>query len=202
MKGNNMTDIRVRRVVHCPNAQAADYLAAFVADHQRGDVATLCLLKSTGNLPPTYSVTWSPKGGGWSAEFAGALAVVKSRGEDCFGLILSGHCKLRGAVGATRDATYGRPTARVSACNVLRVITNYIENARAHNEAALAGHRLLTYLSVTSSQRRIDALSELRRPSGVVPLEVGRPDLAAPSVRCVPVSSNRAIRACRKEDLP
>jgi hypothetical protein len=195
MNGNNMADIRERRVVHCPNPQASDYLAAFVADHQRGDdkarmpltersaVVTLCPLRSTGNLPPTYSVTWSPKGGGRSADFAGALAVVKSRGQDCFGLILSGHCILRTAVGATRNATYRRRSARVSARNVLRVITNYIENARAHNEAALAGHKPLTYLSVTSSQRRVDALSEFQRPSGVLPLEVRRPHLAPPSVR-------------------
>ena len=179
-KTNSMTDISERRIVHCPNPQASEYLAAFVADHphsagracdpltERPSVMAMYPLKSTGDLHPTYSVTWSPRGGGRSAKFTGALAVVKSAGRDCFGLILSGHCTLRGAVGVTCDATSGRRMARVSARNVLRIITNYIENARAHNEAALAGHNPLTYLSVTSSQRRIDALSGLRHSSDVV----------------------------------
>lgn len=212
MNGDTMTDIRERRVVHCPDLQASDYLAAFVADHQRSDgrvrmalsecsaVATLGPLKSTGKLHPKYSVTWSPKGGGPSAEFAGALAVVKSSGEDCFGLILSGQCKLRDAVGAMCNATHGRRIARLSARNVLRVITNYIENARAHNEAALAGHKRLTYLSVTKSQRRVDAVSNLQRASDVVPDEVGRRHLAAPSAGCTPSSSIERFRA-RKKDL-
>jgi hypothetical protein len=63
-----MTDISERRVFHCPSPQASDYLAAFVADHQRGDrrarmplierpvVVRLCPLKSIGDLHPTYSV--------------------------------------------------------------------------------------------------------------------------------------------------
>jgi hypothetical protein len=176
LKDNNMIDISERRIVHCPNPQASDYLAAFVADHQPGagrvcDPLTDCTnvvasypLKSAGNHYPTYSLTWSPEGGGRSAAFV----VVKSAGKDCFGLTLSGHCTLRGAVGATCDAASGRRIVRVSVRNVLRMITNYIENARAHNEAALAGHRPMTYLSVTSSQRRVDAVSDLRRSSDAV----------------------------------
>ena len=187
LKDENMTDISERRIVHCPNPQALEYLAAFVADHQNGagracdplterpSVMALCLLKPSGDLHPTYSVTWSPGGGGRSAKFIGALAVVKSAGTDCFGLILSGHCAPPGAVGATRDATSGRRIARVSARNVLRIITDYIENARAHNEAALAGHSPLTYLSVTTSQRRIDALSDLRPSSDVCVAESSGP---------------------------
>ena len=194
-----MNDISERRIVHCPNPQASDYLAAFVADHQRRagrgcnplterpNVVALHPLKSIGGRHPTYSVTWSPGDGGRSAEFAGALAVVKSAGKDCFGLILSGNCTLRGAVGATCDATSDRRVAR----NLLRLITDYIENARAHNEAALAGHRSMTYLSVTTSQRRVDAVSDLRHSSDVVVYRAPGRRLEAPSVRCLPSASIR-----------
>ncbi len=191
-----MTDICERRVVHCPNPEASDYLAAFVADHhgvdgtvrlpisrlsnrrpliERHVVATVYPLKSIGSLHPTYSVTWLPKDGGPSPEFAGALAVVKSPCEDCFGLILTGHSKPRGAVDAMCDAIRGRRIARVSARNVLRAIATYVENARAHNEAALAGHGPLTYLSVTRSQRRVDADSDLQRMSDVGRQHPGHP---------------------------
>jgi hypothetical protein len=174
-----MTDICERLVVHCPTHEASDYLAAFVADHKQGDgsvritlrlpmsrladrrsiterpaIGTFFSLKAISDRYPTYSVTWLPKGDGPSPEFAGALAVETVARDDCFGLILSGRCAPLGAAGAKCNA--GRRIAHVSPRAVLHAIANYVENAHAHNEAALAGHRPLTYLSVKSSQRRVD----------------------------------------------
>jgi hypothetical protein len=159
-----MTDVCERRVVHCPNHKASHYLAAFVADHQVDDgtvrialrrpirrfahrrplierpvVATLSL-QSMNDLYPIYSVTWLPKGNGPSPEFAGTLAVEKCRRDDCFSLILSGQYQPLGAVGATSEGTRGSRIAHVPARDVLRAIADYVTDACAHNEAALAGH--------------------------------------------------------------
>ena len=168
-----MTDICERLVVHCPDHEASRYLAAFVADHRSEDgtvritlrlpisasadrrplterpvVATLYPLESIGDLHPTYSVTWLPKGDGPSPEFAGALAVTTSPRADCFGLILSGHYQ-QGAAGTSRVDKRGRRIARVSAREVLRTIADHVEKARAHNEAALAGHSALAHMPLS-----------------------------------------------------
>jgi hypothetical protein len=153
-----MTDICERRVVNCPNHKASQYLAAFVAEHHVGNgtvhielrrpivadrrrlterpvVATLSL-QST-KLYPTYAVSWLPKDGGPSPEFAGTLTVEKCRRDDCFGLILSGQYK---PPAATTGATRGNRIARVPARSVLRAIADYVLDRCAHDEAALAGH--------------------------------------------------------------
>jgi hypothetical protein len=166
-----MTQISERLVVHCPDHEASQYVAAFVAEHRAGDgtvhiplrlpivmsedrrapierfvIATLYSLQSVGDRHPTYSITWLPKGDGPSPEFAGELAVEKSPRDDCFGLILSGHYEPFGAVGAMFDPTRGRRIAHVSAHDLLRSIAGHVENAHAHNEAAHAGHSPLTHV--------------------------------------------------------
>jgi hypothetical protein len=160
-----MTAICERRVVQCPNHKASQYLAALVADRQVGDgsvhlalrrpirrfadrrrpnqglvVATLSLQSMDDLLYPAYCVSWLPNGDGPSPEFAGTLAVEKCRRADCFGLILSGDYQPFAAVGEPGDAKRDRRFARVSAREVLRAIADYVTDARAHNEAALAGH--------------------------------------------------------------
>jgi hypothetical protein len=173
MDGIQMTDISERLVVRCPNHEASDYLAAFVADHIQGDgsvrmkmrlpisrhsdrrplaeravVGAFCPLKASGVGFPSYSLSWLTKGDGPSPEFTGTLAIGQLMQDDSFGLILSGHCAPRGTAGAKSCA--GRRIARVSPRAVLELIAVYIENARAHNEAALAGHSPLTFLSSRS----------------------------------------------------
>jgi hypothetical protein len=159
-----MSDISERLVVHCPDREASQHLAAFIAAHQTGDgtvrialrlpvgifadrrtlierriIATLYPLRSITDQHPTYSVTWSSKGGGPFPQFAGALAVEKSANDDCFGLIVSGHYDPPlGAAGAIFDMTLGRRIAHASARDLLRSIADYVENACAHNEAARA----------------------------------------------------------------
>src|ERR1035438_4809365 len=111
-----MTDISERRVVHCPEREDSHLLAAFVAAHRAGDgslsialrlpiklfaawklslerrgVASFYSLQAGGDPHPTYSVTWSPAGGGPYPEFAGALAVETLPFRECFGLILAGY---------------------------------------------------------------------------------------------------------------
>ena len=86
---------------------------------------------------PAYAVSWLPKGGGPSPEFAGTLTVEKCRRDDCFGLILSGQYK---ALGAAIGVTRGNRIARVPARGVLRAIADYVMDTCAHDEAALAGH--------------------------------------------------------------
>jgi hypothetical protein len=161
-----MSDISERLVVHCPDREASRHLAAFIADHQTADgrvritlrlpvgvfadrrslverrvVATLYPLRSIADAHPTYSVTWSPKGGGPFPEFSGALAVETSPADDCFGLIVSGHYDPPfGPVGAMFDAALGRRIAHASARDLLRSIADYVENACAHDNAARAGY--------------------------------------------------------------
>jgi hypothetical protein len=161
-----MSDISERLVVHCPDREASRHLAAFIADHRVGDgtvrialrlpislfadrrtsiqrrvVATLYPLRSIEDPNPTYSVTWSPEGGGPFPGFAGALAVEKTPPDDCFGLVLSGHYEPPfGAAGALFDAALGRRIAHTSARDLLRSIADYVEYACAHNEAARAGY--------------------------------------------------------------
>lgn len=161
-----MSTISERLVVHCPDQEASRHLAAFIADHHVGDgrvritlrlpvgmfadrrslierrvVATLYPLRSSSDRHPTYSVTWSPMGGGPFPEFSGALAVETSPTDDCFGLIVSGRYDPPfGAVGALFDATLGRRIAHASARDLLRSIADYVENACAHDSAARAGY--------------------------------------------------------------
>lgn len=165
-----MSDISERLVVHCPDREASRHLAAFIADHQVGDgtvrialrlpigvfadrrtlierrvVATLYPLRSISDPHPTYSVTWSAKGGGPFPKFAGALAVEKAPHDDCFGLVVSGHYDPPlGVAGTIFDATLGRRIAHSSARDLLRSIADYVENACAHNAAARAGKGLQT----------------------------------------------------------
>jgi hypothetical protein len=159
-----MTEICERCVVACPEHRASHYLARFVANHRVGDgtvrfalrrpiikfadrrslterplVATLSL-QSMSDLDPTYSITWMPKGDGPSPEFVGTLAVEKCRRDDCFRLILRGHYQPVSLADARLDDEAGRRTARVSAREVLRAIAGYVNDAYAHDEAALAGH--------------------------------------------------------------
>jgi hypothetical protein len=153
-----MTDICERRVVLCPEREAAHHLAAFVAAHRAGNgslnialrlpiklfaawklpferrgVASFYSLQSAADPHPTYSVTWSSKNAGPHPEFAGALAVEKIPYHDCFGLILSGYYQPPfGMVGALIDAGLGVRIAAGTARDVLRSIAGYIEQASAH----------------------------------------------------------------------
>lgn len=175
-----MTHICERLVVHCPTLEASEYLAAFVADHRQSDgsvrmilrlsitklldrrptderpvFGTFRPLKAIGDSYPTYSISWLPKGDGVSPEFAGALAVEEASRDDCFSLVLSGNCAPIAKAGGKRNA--GRRIAQISPRAVLHAIANYVENAYAHNEAALAGHSPLTGVSVTNLQGRVPA---------------------------------------------
>jgi hypothetical protein len=160
-----MSDISERLVVHCPDQEASRHLAAFLAGHRGEDgrvhialrlpmtmfadrqslierrvVATLYPLHSLDEPHPTYSVTWTAKGGGPFPDFAGALAVEKRPRDDCFGLIVSGHYEPPfGMIGTMFDATFGRRIAHASARDLLRSIADYVENACAHSSAARAG---------------------------------------------------------------
>jgi hypothetical protein len=153
-----LTDISERRVVLCPEREAAHHLAAFVAAHRAGDgslnialrlplkvfaawklpferrgVASFYALQSIGDRHPTYSVTWASKDRGPYPEFAGALAVETSPYRDCFGLILSGHYQPPfGPVGALIDAGLGFHIAAGTARDLLRSIASYVEHAAAH----------------------------------------------------------------------
>jgi hypothetical protein len=161
-----MSDICERLVVHCPDREASQHLAAFIAEHHADDgtvriplrlpltlfsdrrsllerrvIATLYPLRSISDPHPTYSVAWSPKGGGPFPDFSGALAVAKSAADDAFELIVSGHYEAPfGAAGALFDMTLGRRIAHTSARDLLRSIADYVENACAHSAAARAGY--------------------------------------------------------------
>jgi hypothetical protein len=161
-----MSDISERLVVHCPDQEASQHLAAFINEHQAGDgrvrvplrlptgvfrerrsllerrvVATLYPLRTLSDPYPTYSVTWAPHSAAPIPEFAGALAVEKSPADECFGLLVSGHYELAlGAVGAMLDAAMGRRIVHASARDLLRSIADYVERACAHAVAARAGY--------------------------------------------------------------
>ncbi len=160
------SDVSERIAVDCPAREASDFLDAFIADHRSVDgtlrltlrsparkltdrrqpaerpvVATIAPLPSSGDPAQAYSITWSSAGDGPSPEFSGALAIEKARGDDSFGLILSGQYESAGADRLVPSATRGRRTARVSGRDVLRCIAEFVENARAHKDAAFAGHR-------------------------------------------------------------
>ncbi|MGD0471879.1 MAG: hypothetical protein ABSB70_01525 [Candidatus Velthaea sp.] len=152
-----MTDISERRVVLCPEREAAHQLAAFVAAHRAGDgsvnialrlplkvlaawklpferrgVASFYALQSTGDRHPAYSVTRASKDHG-SPEFAGALAVESSPYRDCFSLVLAGRYQPPfGSVGALIDAGIGFRIAAGTARDLLRSIAGYIEHAARH----------------------------------------------------------------------
>ena len=155
-------------MVHCPTLEASKYLAAFVADHTQSDgsvrmglrlkigklldrrpmgerpvFGTFYPLKAIGDRCPTYSVSWLPKGDGVSPEFAGALTVEEAAPDDYFRLVLSGDCA---AIAKCGKCNAGRGIAQTSPRAVLHAIAHYVENAHAHNEAALAGHSPLSYV--------------------------------------------------------
>ena len=160
------SDVSERIAVDCPAREAADFLDAFITDHRSVDgtlrltlrsqarrladrrqpterpvVATISRLPSSGDPVQTYSITWLSTGDGPSPEFSGALAIEKARAEDGSGLVLSGRYESAEAGRTVSDATRGRRTARVSGRGVLRCIAEFVENARAHKDAAFAGHR-------------------------------------------------------------
>jgi hypothetical protein len=164
-----MAHIFERLVVHCPTLEASEYLAAFVADHTQSDgsvrlslrmpvsklfdrrpmgerpvFGTFYPLKASADPFPTYSVSWLPKGDGVSPEFTGALAVEEAARADCFSLVLSGDCAAIAKAGGKRSA--GRRIAQISPRVVLHAVAHYVENAYAHNKAALAGHSPLTHV--------------------------------------------------------
>jgi hypothetical protein len=150
-----MTDICERRVVRRPERDASHCLAALVAEHRARDgkvhialrlplrmfarwkspivrrvIATFYPLQSLGDEHPTYSVSWSARGGGPFPEFAGALAVEKLPCDDYFGLILSGHYEPPlGTMGALFDAILGHRIAHGLAQDLLRSIAAHLENA-------------------------------------------------------------------------
>jgi hypothetical protein len=183
-----MSHISERLVVHCPDRDASGHLAAFVAKHRADDgttritlrlplrlfsehrslverrvIATLYPLNSSRDPHPTYSVTWSPAGGGPFPEFAGALAVEKTPSDDSFGLIVSGYYEPPlGMVGALFDAALGRKIAHLSARDLLRSIGDHVENSVAHNEAARAGHRRF-FPAAQASDRPAHALARPQR---------------------------------------
>jgi hypothetical protein len=79
------------------------------------------------------------------------MAVERVPHDGCFGLLLCGRYEPFGAVDDAGEAVRGRRTAHVRAPDVLRVIVRYIEKARAHNQAALAGHRPLKHIVLGSA---------------------------------------------------
>jgi hypothetical protein len=152
-----MSDISERRVVLCPEREAAHHLAAFIAAHRdvdgslsialrlpiklfaawtlpfaRRGVASIYSLQCAGDPHPTYSVTWSSKNGGPYPEFAGALAVETLPYRECFGLVLSGYYEPPfGSFGAFIDAGIGFRVAAGTARDLLCSIAGYVERAAA-----------------------------------------------------------------------
>jgi hypothetical protein len=150
-----MTDICERRVVRRLERDPSHCLAAFVAEHRARDgkvhitlrlplrmfekwkspivrrvIATFYPLQSLRDEHPTYSVSWSARGGGPFPEFAGALAGAKLPCDDYFGLILSGHYEPPlGTMGALFDAILGHPIAHGLAQDLLQSIAAHLENA-------------------------------------------------------------------------
>jgi hypothetical protein len=93
-------------------------------------IATFYPLQSLRDEHPTYSVSWSARGGGPFPEFAGALAGAKLPCDDYFGLILSGHYEPPlGTMGALFDAILGHPIAHGLAQDLLQSIAAHLENA-------------------------------------------------------------------------
>jgi len=159
-----MTDVCERRVVHCPEHEASHYLAGFVAEHQAVDgtvrlvvrlpvsifvrgrapierrVVARLSLQSMSDRYPTFTIIWSPWGNSPSFEAAGVLAVEKQSRDDRFTLILSGQYEAFGMVDPMFDATRDHRIAQICAHDLLRSVAHSVENARAHTEAALAGH--------------------------------------------------------------
>jgi len=105
---------------------------------ERRVVATLSLQSMT-ELYPTFAVAliWSPKGNSPSFESARALAVEKQSLDNRFALDI-----MKRSARSTRCSTpcVNRQIAHICAHDLLRSVANFVEAARAHAEAALAGH--------------------------------------------------------------
>jgi hypothetical protein len=161
-----MNDISQRLVVHCPDRQGLQHLAAFISEHRLGDgrvrialrlpvgifgdrralierrvIATLYPLRSVADPHPTFSVSWSPEGSGPFPDFTGALAIDRSTDDDAFTLVVCGHYEPpHRASGSPLDISLGKRIALASARDLLRSIADYVEKACAHSEAARAGY--------------------------------------------------------------
>jgi hypothetical protein len=166
-----MSDIN-KRIVHCPFNEAANYLAAFMAQHRTGDgsahialrlpigcfaerrslverrlCATLYPLRDTHQV---CSVTWSLPGANEVPEFNGALVIEKHARDDRFGLLVCGNYELLPFPDTTCDATLFRRITQASARKLLRTISEFVERACAHSFAARAGYRKATQYAVPS----------------------------------------------------
>jgi hypothetical protein len=165
-----MPDICERLVVHCAQHEAAQRLAAFVAEHrdvngslsialrlpitmfaawkvalEQRAVASFYSLSSAADSHPTYSIAWSSADGGAFPEFAGALAVERTLLRDRFSLVLSGHYQVPfGAAGAVFDAGLGKRVARGFVCGFLRSIADHVERASAETTAGRKDRHLFS----------------------------------------------------------
>jgi hypothetical protein len=155
----------MKRLVHCPYQEAAEYLGSFIAQHRAPDgssriglrlpistfaeprtlaerrlSAALYPLHSSRDPQQVYSVTWSPTTRGAFPEFSAALAFEQPARDDCFGMFVSGSFELFSVpMDASLDAALFRRIANASARDLLRTIADYVENACAHDFAARAG---------------------------------------------------------------
>src|SRR5450755_4026068 len=155
----------MKRLVHCPYHEAAEYLGSFIAQHRAPDgsarivlrlpistfaeprtlaerrlSAALYPLHSSRDPQQVYSVTWSPTMRGAFPEFSAALAFEQPVRDDCFGMFVSGSFELFSVpMDAGLDAALFRRIANASARDLLRTIADYVENACAHDFAARAG---------------------------------------------------------------
>ena len=152
-----MCEISERRIVHCRESESAHRLAAFVAERRLGDgslnialrlpiamltafrlpiegrgVASFYSLQSATDPRPTYSVSWTSKGGWPFPDFAGALAVEQVLLPHCFGLVLRGYFQQPFAhAGPSSDSETDWRVAHGLTSELLRSIAEYIENPPA-----------------------------------------------------------------------
>ena len=158
-----MCEISERRIVHYPENEASHRLAAFVAERRLGDgslnialrlpiallaalklpierqgVASFYSLQSAADPRPTYSVSWTSKGGWPFPDFAGALAVERVLLPHCFGLVLRGYYQqpLAHAVPPS-DSETDWQIAHGLTRELLRSIAEFIENPPVHRVRGL-----------------------------------------------------------------
>ena len=160
------TRIAQRTLVHCPPAQAAQRLSAYVREHgaadagtaklplfveagipglpaplrfERSVVVTLQPHHLSGDMTPRYSVQWAPAEPGPFPLFAGELRVENDEDYHAFYLVLEGSYEPPlGLVGAGFDVIVGSRIAALCARNLLAAIADAIESAFAHDEAQKA----------------------------------------------------------------
>jgi hypothetical protein len=149
-----MCEINERRIVHCPESEASQRLAAFVAERRLGDgslniamrlpiamlaafklpierrgIASFYTLQSAADRRPTYSVSWTTKGGWPFSDFAGALAIEQVLLPQCIGLVLRGYYQPPHThAGPSSDAETDWRVAHGLTRELLRSIAEYIEN--------------------------------------------------------------------------